>query len=263
MPDVQPDVLVETRGRVLWLTINRPAQRNAFNQAVICGLGEGIRQAQQDREIRAVVITGAGERAFCAGGDLSASADGAPFNVDPARPRNFVVDFFKQLEACEIPVIARVNGAALAGGLGLICACDLAIAVDSAIFGVPEAQIGLFPMMIMPYLLRMVPLRRLMDMCLTGRPMAAAEALRLGLVNEIVPAGELDAKLDILLDALLRASPTAQRLGKHGLHAMRDMSMRQAWEFAELMLPMMAATEDAAEGFKAFRERRAAVWTGK
>jgi len=257
------EVLVETRDKVLWLTINRPAQRNAFNEAVIRGLGEGVSQAQQNREIRAVVITGAGDRAFCAGGDLGASASGAPFSVNPAQPRNFVVDFFKQLENCDIPVIARVNGAALAGGLGLMCACDLAIAADTATFGVPEAQIGLFPMMIMPYLLRIVPMRRLMDMCLTGRPMAAAEALRLGLVNEVVPAAELDEKLNTLLAAVLKASPTAQRLGKHGLHAMRDMSIRQAWEFAELMLPMMAATQDAAEGFKAFRERRPAVWTGE
>ena len=257
------EVLVETRDKVLWLAINRPAQRNAFNEAVIRGLGEGVSQAQQSREFRAVVITGAGDRAFCAGGDLGASASGAPFSVNPAQPRNFVVDFFKQLENCDIPVIARVNGAALAGGLGLMCACDLAIAADTATFGVPEAQIGLFPMMIMPYLLRIVPMRRLMDMCLTGRPMAAAEALRLGLVNEVVPAAELDEKLNTLLAAVLKASPTAQRLGKHGLHAMRDMSIRQAWEFAELMLPMMAATQDAAEGFKAFRERRPAVWTGE
>jgi enoyl-CoA hydratase/carnithine racemase len=256
------DVLIDLRGSVLWLTINRPAQRNAFNEAVIRGLGEGVARAQADRTVRAVVITGAGDRAFCAGGDLGASANGAPFTVNPAQPRNFVVDFFKLLESCDVPVIARVNGAALAGGLGLMCACDLAIAADTAIFGVPEATIGLFPMMILPYLLRIVPLRRLMDMCLTGRPMKAAEALQLGLVNDVVPASELDEKLEVLLAAVLKGSPTAQRLGKQGLHAMRDMSIRQAWEFAELMLPMMAATKDAAEGFAAFRERRPAEWTG-
>ena len=213
--------------------------------------------------MRAVVITGAGDRAFCAGGDLSPSVAGAPFDVDPARPRNFVVEFFKQIEACDVPVIARVNGHALAGGLGLMCACDLAVAADSAQFGVPEAQIGLFPMMIMPYMLRIVPLRRLMDMCLTGRPIDAAEALRLGLINDAVPAPALDRRLDGLLAAIVKASPTAQRLGKHGLHAMRDMSLRQAWEFAELMLPVMAGTQDAKEGFAAFREKRPPVWPGR
>jgi enoyl-CoA hydratase/carnithine racemase len=257
------DVLSEVRGEVLWLTINRPEQRNAFNASVIRGLGEGLMQAQGRSDIRAVVITGAGEKAFCAGGDLSPSASGAPFSVNPARPRNYVVDFFKQVEACDVPVIARVNGHALAGGLGLMCACDLAVSVDSAHFGVPEAQIGLFPMMIMPYMLRIIPLRRLMEMCLTGRPVKADEAVRIGLINEAVPAADLDARLSILLDAIVKASPTAQRLGKHGLHAMRDMSLRQAWEFAELMLPTMAGTKDAVEGFAAFREKRMPVWTGE
>lgn len=257
------DVLNEVRGDVLWLTINRAAQRNAFNASVIRGLGEGLKQAQASSDIRAIVITGAGDRAFCAGGDLSPSASGAPFSVNPARPRNYVVDFFKQVESCDVPVIARVNGHVLAGGLGLVCACDLAISVDTANFGVPEAQIGLFPMMIMPYMLRVIPLRRLMDMCLTGRPVKAEEAARLGLINEAVPAMDLDERLQVLLAAITKASPTAQRLGKHGLHAMRDMSLRQAWEFAELMLPTMAGTKDAIEGFTAFREKRPPVWTGE
>jgi enoyl-CoA hydratase/carnithine racemase len=256
------EVLIELKDSVLWLTINRPAQRNAFNEAVIAGLSAGITQAQQNRAIRAVVITAAGDRAFCAGGDLGASATGAPFAVNPANPRNFVVNFFKLIESCDVPIIARVNGAALAGGLGLMCACDLAVAADTAIFGVPEAQIGLFPMMILPYMLRIIPLRRLMDMCLTGRPLTAEQALALGLINEVAAPNQLDEKLNTLLEALLKASPTAQRLGKHGLHTMRDMSIRQAWEFAELMLPMMATTEDAKAGFQAFRERRKPEWPG-
>lgn len=255
-------VLNERRGAVLWLTINRPAQRNAFNRDVIAALGDGLREAQQDRGIRAVVITGAGDKAFCAGGDLAATADGAPFSVNPADPRNFVVDFFKQVEACDVPVIARVNGAALAGGLGLVCACDLAVADEAALFGVPEARIGLFPMMILPYMLRVIPLRRLMEMCLTGKPVPAEQAARIGIINSTAPAGELDARLEELLQAIIAASPTAQRLGKHGLHAMRDMSIRQSWEFAELMLPIMAGTGDAKEGFAAFRERRAPDWPG-
>jgi enoyl-CoA hydratase/carnithine racemase len=102
-----------------------------------------------------------------------------------------------------------------------------------------------------------------MDMCLTGQSIKAEEALSLGLINAVVPAAELDARVEQTLAAIIKASPTAQRLGKHGFHAMRDMSIRQAWEFAELMLPIMAATEDAKEGFAAFREKRTANWTGK
>jgi enoyl-CoA hydratase/carnithine racemase len=138
----------------------------------------------------------------------------------------------------------------------------LAIAADTAQFGVPEATIGLFPMMILPHMLRIIPLRRLMEMCLTGKPIDAAEATRIGLINAAVPQAELDDKLAALLASVIAASPTAQRLGKHGLHAMRDMSLRQAWEFAELMLPTMAATEDAKEGFAAFREKRKPIWPG-
>ncbi len=257
------DVLIDHRGSALWLTINRPDRRNAFNEHVITTLAQGIRNAATAPGIRVIVLTGAGDRAFCAGGDLAASATGAPFTVDPANPRNFVISLFKLLEECDMPVIARVNGHALAGGLGLVCACDLAVAADSATFGVPEAQIGLFPMMIMPYLVRIIPPRRLMEMCLTGQSMDAAEALRYGLINHVVPASELDARVAQLVAAVTKASPTAQRLGKHGFHAMRDMTIRQAWEFAELMLPMMAGTQDAKEGFQAFREKRKAAWTGK
>lgn len=257
------DVLIEKREAVLTLTINRPEQRNAFNQAVISQVAQAVHHAQSSTDVRAIILTGAGDRAFCAGGDLSAASDRAPFTVDPARPRNYVVDLFKQLEDCDLPVIARVNGHALAGGLGLVCACDLAVAADHATFGVPEAQIGLFPMMILPYLLRILPPRRLMEMCLTGLPMNATEACAAGLVNAAVPAASLDEAVNCLLASVLKCSPTAHRLGKHGLHAMRDMTIRQAWEFAELMLPMMARTEDAQEGFAAFRAKRPPHWTSR
>jgi enoyl-CoA hydratase/carnithine racemase len=258
-----PDLLIEMRGPALWLTINRPAQRNAFNENVVRLIGTRIREAQASPQIRAIVLTASGDRAFCAGGDLSANTSDAPFTVDPAHPRNFVIALFKLMEDCDLPIIARVNGHALAGGLGLMCACDLAIAADHATFGVPEARVGLFPMMIMPYLLRIIPLRRLMHMCMTGEAIAAPEAVSLGLINAAVPGSDLDSRVDQLVSAIVNASPTAQRLGKHGLHAMRDMTIRQAWEFAELMLPMMAATQDAKEGFAAFREKRPPVWTSK
>jgi len=256
-------VMTETRGTSMVITINRPEQRNAFNRAVIEGISQGVREAMESGQHRAIVLTAAGEKAFCAGGDLGGAADGAPFSVNPSDPRNFLIDYFKLLETCELPVIARVNGHALAGGLGILAACDLAVAADHSLFGVPEAKIGIFPMMILPVLLRTVPLRKLMEMCMTAQPVSAHEAKELGLVNHVVPAGELDARVDALVAAVSAVSPTAIRMGKHGFHAMRDMGIRQAWEFAELMLPMMAATEDAKEGFSAFREKRAPKFTGR
>ncbi|MDB5454005.1 MAG: enoyl-CoA hydratase, partial [Caulobacteraceae bacterium] len=113
-------VIVERRGRVQWLTINRPHRRNALNEAVVAGLSAGVSAAMGDPDVRAIVLTGAGEGAFCAGGDLQPGADGSPFSLSPDDPRHFVAGFFRLLETCRLPVIARVNGHALAGGLGLV-----------------------------------------------------------------------------------------------------------------------------------------------
>lgn len=256
-------VLVERRGPTLWITINRPDRRNALNETVVTAIAGTIRQAMIENEARAIVLTGAGDKVFCAGGDLAPSADGAPFSVDPSRPRNFIVDLLQLIETCPIPIIARVNGHALAGGFGLVCACDMVVAVDTANFGTPESKIGLFPMMIMPHLMRVVPPRRLMEMCITGEPLSAAEALAAGIVNHLAAPAELDAKLDWLLDRVVTRSPTAIRLGKQGFQAMRDMALRDALEYAQLMLPMMAQTQDAREGFAAFREKRQPSWTGR
>ncbi len=263
MSDEAKAVRLETRGPVQWIIIDRPERRNAINRAVIAGISEGIAAAQADGGVRAIVLTGAGDKAFCAGADLKPGGRGSPFEIDPARPRNFVVDLFKQIEACGLPIVARVNGHALAGGLGLLCACDMAVAVEDARIGTPEVRVGLFPMMILTYMLRIVPRRKLLEMCITGEPFTAAEALDMGLVNYVVPAAELDAKLDWLLARMLDKSPTAIRLGKQAFHAMQDMSLHEAFEFAQIFIANMARTEDAAEGFAAFAEKRPPEWTGR
>ena len=256
-------VLHERRDRTMWITINRPERRNAINADVMAGIIAGIDAAEADSEIRVIVLTGAGDKAFCAGGDLAPAADGAPFTVDPSRPRNPVVDAFKRMERCDLPIVARVNGHALAGGFGLVCACDLAIGAEGAMFGTPESKIGLFPMMILPYLLRVLPPRRLMELCMTGEPIDARQALEIGVLNAVVPAAQLDDRIGALCALLASRSPSAIRLGKQGFHAMRDMSLMQSLEFAQLMLPMMASTEDAREGFRAFQDKRPPEWTGR
>src|SRR5437868_2960365 len=143
------EVRRERRGVALWLTIDREERRNALNEAVLEGLREGVAAARIEDGIRAVVITGAG-KVFCAGGDLKPDANGDPFRIDPAEVDNPVASLFHAIIDCAVPVIARVNGHALAGGFGLVCACDFAIAADNAKFGTPESRIGLFPMMILP-----------------------------------------------------------------------------------------------------------------
>lgn len=249
-------VLTELRDSVLWITLNREERRNALNDEVAGRIAEGLRAGQADPKVRAIVLTGAGSKAFCAGGDLQASGSDSPFQVDPAHPQNPIIELFKTFEQTTKPTIARVNGHALAGGMGLMCACDLAVAVDTATFGVPETGIGLFPAMILPYMLRAMPRRKLLEWCITGARWTAADAYEAGLLNRVVPPDELDSTITELLGVIVDRSPAAIRLGKMGFHAMEDMTLAQAFEFAQVALPNMARTQDAAEGFRAFKEKR-------
>ena len=256
-------VLSQARGQAVQITINRPDRRNAINEALCAGIIAAIDAAEADPAVRAIVLTGAGEQVFCAGGDLKPSADGSPFALEPAEPNHYVIRLFRRMQACRLPIIARINGDAMAGGLGIVCACDMAVATSAARFGVPETRVGLFPMMILPYMMRIISRRRLLEMCITGELLDAAEALALDIVNYVVPPAELDAKLDWLLARIVNTSPTAIRIGKQVFHAIEDMTLDQSFELTQVMLPIMAQSEDAKEGFAAFNEKRKPDWTGK
>ncbi len=256
-------VTITRSGATLTITIARESRRNALNADVAAAIIAALDRAEADGNIRAVVLTGAGDRAFCAGGDLQPAADGAPFAIDAADPRHYVAALLRRMNDCRLPLIARVNGHALAGGFGLVCACDLVVAREDALLGVTEVKVGLFPMMILPFLLRNTPNRLLMEMCLTGEPITASAALAHGIVNYAVPAAELDAKLDWLLARITDKTPTGIRLGKQGLAKIREMSLDAALEYAPFMLANMARTEDAREGFAAFAEKRPPNWTGR
>ena len=256
-------VLADRDGAVLRITINRPERRNALNEEVCAGIAAAIDVAEATGEVRVIVLTGSGEKVFCAGGDLKPGADGTPFVIDPANPRHYVIHLFRRIERCGLPIIARVNGHALAGGLGLVCACDMAIAADHAQFGVPETRLGLFPMMILSYMMRIIPRRKLYEISTTGESFSAAEALAMDIVNYVVPAAELDAKLAWLVARIADKSPTAIKLGKQAFRAIEDMPLDKAFEYTQLMLPIMAMTADAKEGFAAFNEKRAPQWPGK
>lgn len=256
-------VRIARRNDVQIIAIDRPERRNALNEAVAAGIVAGLDEAEADRSIRAIVLTGVGDKAFCAGGDLQTAADGTPFTIDAADPRHYVVKLLQRMDACRLPLIARVNGHALAGGFGLVCACDLAVARDDAMLGVTEVKVGLFPMMILPYLLRVVPYRVLMEMCLTGEPLTAGEAARERIVNMAVPAADFDTSVDALVERITTKSPTGIRLGKQALAKIREMSTDAALEYAQFMLANMARTADAKEGFAAFNEKRAPRWTAE
>lgn len=250
-------------GAVMTITINRPDRRNALNESVAAGIRAALDDAEADPAIRAIVLTGAGDKAFCAGGDLQLDVDGSPFTINAADPRHYVAELFRRMHACRLPLIARVNGHALAGGFGLVCACDLAVAREDALLGPTETRVGLFPMMILPHLLRIVPERALMEMCLTGEPITARDAVPLNLVNYTVAAAELDEKTDWLVGRIISKTPTGIRLGKQSLAYVREMSFDQALEYAQFMLANMCRTRDAGEGMRAFAQKRAPQWTGQ
>lgn len=256
-------VRCERRDGVVTIVIDRESRRNALNEAVALGIVAGLDAAEADPDCRAVVLTGAGDRAFCAGGDLQPAADGTPFTIDESDPRHFVVHLFRRMDACRLPLVARVNGHALAGGFGLVCGCDLVVAREDALLGVTEVKVGLFPMMILPFLLRTVPYRTLMEMCLSGEPVRASEAVHDRIVNYAVAPDQLDAKLDWLLGRIVDKSPTGIRLGKQALGRIREMSTDGALEYAQLMLATMARTADAREGLAAFADKRPPRWTGR
>jgi enoyl-CoA hydratase/carnithine racemase len=259
MSDVQ-DVLLERRGPAFWITINRPEKRNAIHAGVVAALREGIRQAHADPEVRAIVLTGAGDKAFCAGGDLQ---PGKGFVFDFAKPSVDYADLLRDAQNATLPIVARVNGTCMAGGMGLLCMADLAVVADHALFGLPEVKVGVFPMQVLSLLQGLVPRRLVREWALTGEPISAQEALDAGLVNHVVPAAELDAKTDWLLARLVDKSPTAIRRGKYAMRAIEAMSFDQAIAYTESQIALLAMTEDAREGLAAFNERRKPVWTGR
>ena len=254
-------VLLKKRDRAFWITINRPDKRNALNDDVIAGITQGYRQAHDDADVRVIVLTGAGDKAFCAGADLQNS--GAAFAMDFAKPNVDFADLLRLSQAATKPSIARVAGVCMAGGMGLLCMTDMAIAADQVVFGLPEVKVGVFPMQVMALLQDIAPRRLIAEWSLTGEPFDAQAAKDAGLLNYVVPAAELDAKVDWLIGRLVDKSPTAIRRGKYAMHAIGAMSFDQSIAYTESQIALLAQTEDAKEGLKAFGEKRKPVWPGR
>ena len=259
--DIAADLLRERNGPVLRLTINRPQRRNALTDAVILGLGNAIREADNNEGIRAIVITGAGDKAFCAGADLTPGD--TPFKPNATRLQSPMGELARAAHACRVPIIGRINGLCLAGGMGIFGLCDMAIASDTAKFGMPEVKIGLFPMQILTMLRNLIPPRFLNEMCMTGRAIDAQTAFSIGILNRLVPQSELDAAVDALVAEIVAVSPTAIRRGKYAMRAVESMSFHEMMAFTETALTPMLLTEDAHEGLAAFNERRPPNWPSK
>jgi enoyl-CoA hydratase/carnithine racemase len=219
---------------------------------------EAITRAGGDRSLRAIVVTGAGSKAFCAGADLQSAR---AFTLDYSEPYGHLAQLLRASKACNLPLIARVNGACMAGGMGLLAMCDMAVAATHATFGLPEVKVGVFPAQVLSVLQHLVPRRRLAEMCITGEPVTSQQALEWGLVNYV--DDDVDARLDWLLARIADKSPAAIRRGLYTMKRIESMAFEESMSFTESQIALFTLTGDAKEGQLAFREKRTAKWTGQ
>src|SRR4030081_3686931 len=254
-------LLSRRRGAVATITINRPDERNALSPEPVGDLREPMPQAKGDPQVRVIVITGAG-KVFCAGADLNSFRREQP-ELEGSFQRRKLADLFLEMTELGKPTIARINGHALAGGFGLVASCDLAVAVDEAQFGMPEVNVGVFPMMIMAIVFRNLPRKAGMELMLTGKRIDAVEATRLGLINRQVPADRLDTEVDTLTDDLAKKSPIGMKLGLEAFYKMQDMSFPSAIAYLQDQLALVRLSHHLKKGVTAFFEKREPRFTGK
>ncbi|MEW6261731.1 MAG: enoyl-CoA hydratase-related protein [Thermodesulfobacteriota bacterium] len=251
-------LLYRVEGSVGCITINREPQRNALTPEAVTLFHEYLDQAEKDELVRAVLVTGAGDKAFCTGAQLvgGISTEGQDAFESYARLLGRIVAFPK-------PTVARVKGYCLAGGMGFMLACDLVIAGDDSKFGTPEVNVGLWPMMIGALIFRNVLHKKAMEMILLGERLTAQEALAMGLITRVVPAADLDREVGQVLAALAAKSPIGMKIGKQAFQAAANLPLDEALVFLSRKIQEVAATEDAREGITAFIEKRPPQFKGR
>ena len=244
------------------VTINRPEQRNALAPSTLRQLTFAMRQAADDAAVRAVVLTGAGDKAFCSGADLARFA--APSSgVDRHLEHGEFVELFLACERLGKPLIGCVNGHALAAGFGLALCCDLLVCADTATFGAPEITVGVWPMMITSIVTRNLGRKRAMELFLTGARVDAATALQWGFVNRVVPAAEALENAHAWATQIGSWSPLVMRLGRDAFYATDSLDFESALRHLQAQLTVVASTEDFHEGVTAFLEKRAPHFRGR
>ena len=254
-------IKVKTHDGVHTITLYNPARRNAIGPQMVNELLFALADAHEDKAVRSIVLTGEGQ-AFCAGGDFAQMTSGVDSEELP--PSGDYADLLLAMVRTEKPIIARVNGVAMGGGLGLVAASTFAVAQSDAVLGTPEINVGLFPMMIMAVLARIVPKRRLLEMMLFGEKMSAEEAHAAGLLNKVVSADTLDAVVQSdYCGKIAKKSPAIVALGLRAHARQADLSLEEALPLLRTELGNCLATDDAREGLMAFLEKRTPQWKGK
>jgi enoyl-CoA hydratase len=261
-PPILGDVLVEVREPVATLTLNRPEQRNPLSASMMGALRAALGWCKKEPAVRVVVLTGAGDRAFCAGADLSGFG-GVQSPLELHHGRHALAELFVEMAELGKPIIGRINGHALAGGFGLACACDLLVAVDTATFGTPEIYVGVWPMMIQAVLARNIPRKVLLEMVMLGDRWTATQLQHYGVVNRVVPAERLDEETDRLAARLAEKSTAIMRLGRDSFYRQQDMGFEAALDYLHSLVALVTLTEDSAEGRRAFFEKRPPQYKGR
>ncbi|HUM17603.1 MAG TPA: enoyl-CoA hydratase-related protein [Candidatus Nitrosotalea sp.] len=255
-------VLVEVAGGVARVTLNRPEVRNALNAAMLAELDAALRRLEDDPEARAIVLRGAGDRAFCAGADLKGVGDRGT-TLQARESFGGLARILEFMSRMRTPIIAQVHGYALAGGCGLAAGCDVVVAADDAVFGLPEIKVGLLPLIVMAPILRAVGRKRGLLMILSGEPVSAREAYEMGLVSRLVPRADLEPSVSALASTLAGYSPTALGLAKEAAMMVSEMEYGAALRYLREMITLVALSDDAREGIAAFFGKRAPRWTGR
>jgi enoyl-CoA hydratase/carnithine racemase len=255
-------VLYDVADGVATISLNQPDSRNALSDALLDDLLAALAAARDDDAVRCVVLTSTHETTFSAGGDLGGFAADVPLAHKHAAIARFP-RLFRLIGELGKPTICAANGHVLAGALGLALACDLVVAKDTATFGTPEINVGVFPFMIMALIYRNIGRKKTNELLLLGERISAAEAERIGIVNRVVAAEEFDAAVADWAHKLAKKSPVLMRMGKDAMFRQQDMAFDDALDFLRAQLAIAFATEDIQEGVKAFFEKREPRWTGR
>jgi enoyl-CoA hydratase/carnithine racemase len=255
-------VKYEVAEGVATVTLNNPEKRNMLSGQMLSELVDAMKMARDSDDVRAVVLTGAGDKVFCAGADLGGFAADVPL-VAKHFATDLFLEYFRLMPRLGKPSLCAANGHVLAGGMGLALSCDLLIAKEGATFSTPEINVGAFPYMIMAIIYRNVPRKKVNEMMLLGERLSAEEAVEYGLANKVVPAGEFDAAVADWATKLASKSPVLMRLGHDAMYRQQDMAVDDALDYLRSQLSLTFSTEDIVEGVTAFFEKRDPQWKGR